>query len=103
MKIISRINKKSDFDNLDKNKNYYLTNQTTLSILDIKEFIDYAKDILPNLEVENSICNSTYERQKALLDLENNLFINLGLCWVFVAVLGFVRLRRVGASLVVVG
>jgi len=53
------------------NKNILITNQTTMSILDIAKLIDKMKQIYPNAIVAQEICNATRKRQEALLQLEN--------------------------------
>ena len=62
---------------LDKNKKYFVTNQTTLSLYKIEEFYDYLKNY--NVEIDNSICMATTIRQKAVLNAPDcDLFIVVG-------------------------
>lgn len=72
------INSYNDIDNLDKNAYYYLTNQTTLSHLDVEDLINYAKNKLPNLLVNNQICDATYKRQEAILKIQGDFIIVVG-------------------------
>lgn len=72
------IKDKDDIDKLDKNKPYYLTNQTTLSMLEVKDLIDYAVKTLPNLIANNQICNATTKRQEAILAVKARFIIIVG-------------------------
>lgn len=57
----------------------YATNQTTLSILDIKNIYDKLKEKFPKIIIDNKICDATYKRQKAILESKNaDLFIVIG-------------------------
>ncbi len=55
--------------NLDKCQ-IYVTNQTTLSIIETKEIYERIKEIYPNAILDNNICNATTLRQSALTNLE---------------------------------
>lgn len=61
----------SDFDQLhiDTDK-LFLTNQTTMSLLDIKILIEEARKRYPNIIVSNEVCSATRLRQEAVLNLE---------------------------------
>lgn len=48
----------------------FITNQTTLSILDIEDIYKVIKKNYPNCIISNDICNATVERQKAIINLE---------------------------------
>ncbi len=48
----------------------FLTNQTTMSLLDIQEIIDAAKIKYPNLIISNEVCSATRLRQEAVLNLK---------------------------------
>lgn len=50
--------------------NLFLTNQTTMSLLDINEIIDEAKKRFPHLLVSNEVCSATRLRQEAVLNLK---------------------------------
>jgi 4-hydroxy-3-methylbut-2-enyl diphosphate reductase len=63
---------------LDKNKKYYVTNQTTLSNDYILKFHEYIKENLNDVILENNICNATTKREIALYDLETDLIIVVG-------------------------
>lgn len=48
----------------------FLTNQTTMSLLDINEIIETAKQKYPHIIVSNEVCSATRLRQEAVLNLE---------------------------------
>lgn len=57
----------SDIGNLNiTSDKVYVTNQTTLSIYDIKELFESLKNKYPNIIIDDKICNATTVRQKAL-------------------------------------
>ena len=60
--MISNLNLNTD--------NPYVTNQTTLSIYDIKDYYDLIKEKYPNSYLDNKICMATTERQKAVKEQE---------------------------------
>lgn len=45
----------------------FVTNQTTMSIVEIKDIIDNVKTIYPNAIIQEEICNATRIRQEALM------------------------------------
>lgn len=51
-----------------KNENICVINQTTLSIIDIKDIYTNILNKYPNAEIVDEICNSTRIRQQVLLD-----------------------------------
>ena len=53
------------------NEKIFLTNQTTMSYLELKDLFDLAKKIYPHIVIEEEICNATSSRQKAISDLED--------------------------------
>ncbi len=57
----------------DKNKNYFLTNQTTISIYDFYEIIKELKKLIPHLVCENEICTATQERQEAIINMDKSI------------------------------
>lgn len=62
----------SDVKNLNiTSNNIYVTNQTTLSIYDIKNIFDAIKTKFPNALIDNKICMATTKRQEALINLKN--------------------------------
>jgi len=52
-----------------ENDKIIITNQTTMSIYDVFNISEFAKEIYPNIEVINEICNSTRIRQEAISDI----------------------------------
>ncbi len=54
-----------------KNPKLFLTNQTTMSYLELKDLIEMAKEIYPQILVEKEICNATGSRQEAIMKLED--------------------------------
>ena len=60
-----------DVLNLPNLENVLITNQTTLSILDIKPIIEACKNRFPDAIVTEEICNATRIRQEAIMKLEN--------------------------------
>lgn len=68
----SRINFISSLEDIKKlnidNEKIVITNQTTLSLIDIKEFVDSIKEKYPNATFNNDICNATTSRQLAVIE-----------------------------------
>lgn len=57
----------SDIDDLNiDNEKIFMTNQTTMSHLELSDLIEYIKTIYPNIIIEEEICNATSSRQKAI-------------------------------------
>lgn len=54
--------------NLDNDK-VFLTNQTTMSYMELADLINRAKQLYPNIVVEKEICNATSSRQLAISNL----------------------------------
>ncbi|MCK5126918.1 MAG: 4-hydroxy-3-methylbut-2-enyl diphosphate reductase [candidate division Zixibacteria bacterium] len=50
-------------------RKYALTSQTTAGVGDFEEISNEAKRLFPNLEVFNTICNATTQRQTAVMEL----------------------------------
>lgn len=70
-KHIHLITKLLDIDHLNlQNDKLFLTNQTTMSLLDIMQIIDKAKLKYPQLIVSNEVCSATRLRQEAVLNLK---------------------------------
>ena len=49
----------------------FLTNQTTMSLMEVKDWIDILKERFPFLEIQEEICTATKMRQQAIFNLEN--------------------------------
>lgn len=56
---------------LNNQKQWLFTNQTTLSYYDTLNLMEEIKLRFPNALIHNDICNATYTRQQAILDLED--------------------------------
>ena len=52
------------------NDKIYVTNQTTLSLLEIENIYNELKNKYPNIVIDNKICLSTTLRQKSILNQE---------------------------------
>lgn len=63
---IHLVEKKEDLNTFSTNKKYILTNQTTMSIYDIHTICEYAKEVLPNIEIAKETCTATKIRQEAI-------------------------------------
>ena len=64
---ISFITNQDDINNLSINNNkIYVTNQTTLSLFDIKDIFNQIKKKYPNAIIEDKICTATTIRQEAV-------------------------------------
>lgn len=49
----------------------FVTNQTTMSIMDLQALFEIIKEKYPNAVIHDEICNATRVRQQAVLDLKN--------------------------------
>ena len=56
--------------NLD-NDRIFLTNQTTMSYLELEDLMKIARDLYPDIVIEGEICNATSSRQLAISQLED--------------------------------
>ena len=67
--IVHLITQESDIEslNLDSARNILITNQTTLSILEIQSIIQAILEKYPQAEVNNEICGATRVRQEAII------------------------------------
>lgn len=69
---IHLITSKEDIDNLNINNNkIFLTNQTTMSYLELKDIFEYVKSKYPNILIEKEICNATSSRQLAVANIKD--------------------------------
>ncbi len=73
--LIKNIN---DLKKLDKTKKYYVTNQTTLSLLKLKEIYEYIENNFNDVIIDNKICLATTQRQQAVLNCEADCIIVIG-------------------------
>lgn len=51
----------------------YVTNQTTLNILTLKDIYKSLSNAIPNIVIENEICSATRDRQEALYNLDSGV------------------------------
>ncbi len=77
-KDIILINDIDDLEHLDKSINYYVTNQTTLSLLKLNELYKYIEENFNNVIIDNKICLATTQRQQAVLDTTADCIIVVG-------------------------
>ena len=69
---IHLITSEEDILKLDlKGKKLFLTNQTTMSYLELKDLIGKVKEIYPDIKIQKEICNATSSRQEAISKLED--------------------------------
>ena len=69
---VNLIEKLDDVKNLKININeqLFITNQTTISLLDLTVIFDYFKNNFPNAIVGDELCSSTRLRQEAILKID---------------------------------
>ena len=69
---IHLVSNKEDIDllNID-NDLIFLTNQTTMSYLQLSDLIDYVKIKYPKILIQEEICNATSARQQAINNLDD--------------------------------
>ena len=75
---IHLVNNISALDSLDKNKKYYVTNQTTLAHSYIENYHNFIKDHFKDYLIENNICFATTKRETALYDIKTDLIVVVG-------------------------
>ena len=73
--ISKHIHLVSNIDELNSlniaNELVFLTNQTTMSYLELKDMIKQAKVLYPNIIIQEEICNATSSRQLAITNLKD--------------------------------
>lgn len=72
---IHLITKKEDIDALDPQRKYVITNQTTMSLYDVYDLCEYARSVLPHIEIEKETCTATKIRQEAIKNIEDDIDI----------------------------
>ena len=60
-----------DLDDLPEMHDILITNQTTLSLIDVQEIIDACLERWPDAKVSKEICNATRIRQEAVMNLKD--------------------------------
>ena len=77
-KRIHLIENEDEVNFLNLNDKIFVSNQTTMSIYDIKAIYESIKKKYPNAIIDDDICNATYVRQKALNEVKADLIIVVG-------------------------
>ena len=72
---IHLITNKKDIDNLDLSHSYVMTNQTTMSLYDVYDLCEYAKQVLPHIEIAKETCTATKIRQEAIKNIDDDVDI----------------------------
>ena len=70
---IHLIETKADIDKLDNHYKYVITNQTTMSLYDVYDLCQYAKEKLSNVVIAKETCNATKIRQEAIASLDESI------------------------------
>lgn len=70
---IHLIEKKEDLNQYDPTKAYVLTNQTTMSIFDIEDICEYAKEHFEKIEIAKETCTATKIRQEAIGNIPDDV------------------------------
>ncbi len=78
-KDIIFITKLEELKEININTNLiYVTNQTTLSLIELEDIFNYIKDKYPTAVIDNKICLATTKRQQAVLNANYDLIIVVG-------------------------
>ena len=71
-KSIKLIENEDDINSLDiNNEKIFVTNQTTMSFLELEKMFDLLKEKYPNCIIQKEICKATSSRQKAIIDIKD--------------------------------
>ena len=70
---IHLIGSKEDLKTLDPGADYVITNQTTMSLYDVQDLCEYAKEILPSVTIEKETCTATKVRQEAIKNMDADI------------------------------
>lgn len=65
----------ADIDKVDTHKRYIMTNQTTMSLYDVFDLCEYAKEKLPYVEIAKETCTATKIRQEAIKNIDDDIDI----------------------------
>lgn len=66
---------KEDLQVIDPGKSYVITNQTTMSLYDVRDLCEYAEASLPHVIVEKETCTATKIRQEAIKHMDEDIDI----------------------------
>lgn len=72
---IHLISSKKDIDQLDPHQHYVMTNQTTMSLYDVFDLCEYAKEKLQHVIIEKETCTATKIRQEAIKNMSDDIDI----------------------------
>lgn len=72
---IHLITNKNDINQMDKTKSYVITNQTTMSLYDVYDLCEYAKEVLPDVQIAKETCTATKIRQEAIRNIDDDIDI----------------------------
>jgi 4-hydroxy-3-methylbut-2-en-1-yl diphosphate reductase len=76
---VTLVERLEEIQALDLQGKWAVTNQTTLSILELAEQYHYLRETYPEITIMNEICNATLRRQEAVLDhFDKDLLIVVG-------------------------
>lgn len=72
---IHLISTQNDIKQMNPEKSYIITNQTTMSLYDVYDLCEYAKEVLPHVEIEKETCTATKVRQEAIQNIDEDVDI----------------------------
>ena len=72
---IHLITQKEDILKMDPQKKYIITNQTTMSLYDVYELCEFAKNTLLYVEIAKETCTATKIRQEAIKNIGDDIDI----------------------------
>lgn len=72
---IHLISNQNDINQVDPTKSYIITNQTTMSLYDVYDLCEYAKEVLPHVEIEKETCTATKVRQESIQNIDEDIDI----------------------------
>lgn len=72
---IHLIANQDDIKQIDSKKSYVITNQTTMSLYDVYDLCEYAKTVLPHVEIAKETCTATKVRQVAIQNIDDDVDI----------------------------
>lgn len=72
---IHLISSQNDIEQMNPEKSYVITNQTTMSLYDVYDLCEYAKEVLPHVEIEKETCTATKVRQEAIQNIDEDVDI----------------------------
>ncbi len=70
---IHLITSTKDIDQLDPSLSYTMTNQTTMSLYDVYDLCEYAKETLHDVKIAKETCTATKIRQEAIQKIDEDV------------------------------